>query len=49
VDGYQLGEKTISVRFKPTFGFKPKDYEERTIAVCDTLLALPPEVSWQRA
>ena len=32
-------EKTISVRFKPKFGFKPKDYEERTIAVSDTLLA----------
>ena len=32
-------EKTISIRFKPKFGFKPKDYEERTIAVSDTLLA----------
>jgi integrase len=32
-------EKTISVRFKPKFGFKPKDYEERTVAVSDTLLA----------
>jgi integrase len=32
-------EKTVSVRFKPKFGFKPKDYEERTIAVSDTLLA----------
>jgi len=32
-------DKTISVRFKPKFGFKPKDYEERTIAVSDTLLA----------
>ena len=31
-------EKTISVRFKPKFGFKPKDYEERTIVVSDTLL-----------
>jgi integrase len=31
--------KTISVRFKPKFGFKPKDYEERTIVVSDTLLA----------
>ena len=32
-------EKTISVRFKPKYTFKPKDYEERTIAVSDTLLA----------
>ena len=32
-------DKTISIRFKPKFGFKPKDYEERTIAVSDTLLA----------
>jgi integrase len=32
-------DKTISVRFKPEFGFKPKDYEERIIAVSDTLLA----------
>jgi integrase len=32
-------EKTVSVRFKPKFCFKPKDYEERTIAVSDTLLA----------
>jgi integrase len=32
-------EKTVSVRFKPKFGFKPKDYEERTIAVSDTLVA----------
>jgi integrase len=32
-------DKTLSVRFKPKFGFKPKDYEERTIAVGDTLLA----------
>jgi integrase len=32
-------DKTVSVRFKPTFGFKPKDYEERTIAISDTLLA----------
>lgn len=31
-------EKTVSVRFKPIFGFKPKDYEERTVAVSDTLL-----------
>ena len=31
-------EKTVSVRFKPSFGFKPKDYEERTVAVSDTLL-----------
>jgi integrase len=30
--------KTISVRFKPKFGFKPKDYEERAIVVSDTLL-----------
>jgi site-specific recombinase XerD len=32
-------DKTISVRFKPKFGFKPKDYEERSIVVSDTLLA----------
>ncbi|MFZ1033636.1 MAG: site-specific integrase [Candidatus Acidiferrales bacterium] len=32
-------EKTVSVRFKPKLGFKPKDYEERTVAVSDTLLA----------
>lgn len=32
-------DRTISVRFKAKFGFKPKDYEERTIAVSDTLLA----------
>lgn len=32
-------EKTISIRFKPKFGFRPKDYEERTIVVSDTLLA----------
>ncbi len=32
-------EKAVSVRFKPKFAFKPKDYEERTIAVSDTLLA----------
>lgn len=32
-------DKTVSVRFKPKFCFKPKDYEERTIAVSDTLLA----------
>jgi len=32
-------DKTVSVRFKPKFGFKPKDYEERTIAISDTLLA----------
>ncbi len=32
-------DKTISVRFKPKFGFKPKDYEERFIVVSDTLLA----------
>lgn len=32
-------KKTVSVRFKPKFGFRPKDYEERTIAVSDTLLA----------
>jgi integrase len=31
-------DKTISVRFKPKFGFKPKDYEERSIVVSDTLL-----------
>src|SRR5215469_1328768 len=30
--------KTISVRFKPSLGFKPKDYEERTIVLSDTLL-----------
>jgi integrase len=32
-------EKTVSVRFKPRLGFKPKDYEERTVAVSDTLIA----------
>jgi integrase len=32
-------DKTVSVRFKPKFGFKPKDYEERTIALSDTPLA----------
>ena len=32
-------DKTISVGFKPKFGFKPKDYEERAIVVSDTLLA----------
>jgi site-specific recombinase XerD len=32
-------DKTFSVRCKPQFGLKPKDYEERTIAVSDTLLA----------
>lgn len=32
-------DKTVSVRFKPKFGFKPKDYEERAIAVSDLLLA----------
>jgi integrase len=32
-------DKTISTRFKPKFGFEPKDYEERRIAVSDTLLA----------
>ena len=31
-------EKTISVRFKPKFRFKPKDYEERAIVVSDRLL-----------
>lgn len=31
-------EKAISVRFKPKFGFRPKDYEERTIVVSDSLL-----------
>jgi integrase len=32
-------QKAISVRFKPKLGFKPKDYEERVIAISDTLLA----------
>jgi integrase len=32
-------DKTISVRFKPRPGFKPKDYEERSIVVSDTLFA----------
>ena len=32
-------DKSISVRFKPKFGFRPKDYEERSIPVSDTLLA----------
>jgi len=36
-------DKTTSVRFKPELGFKPKDYEERIIAVSDTLLACPKE------
>lgn len=31
-------EKTVSVRFKPKFAFRPKDYEERTVAISDTLL-----------
>jgi integrase len=31
-------DKTISIHFKPKFSFKPKDYEERTIAVSDTLI-----------
>jgi integrase/recombinase XerD len=31
--------KTVTVRFKPEFGFKPKDYEERVIVVSDALLA----------
>jgi integrase len=30
--------KTISVRFKTEFRFKPKDYEERVVAVSDSLL-----------
>lgn len=30
-------EQTISVRFKPKFGFKPKDYEKRVMAVSDLL------------
>lgn len=30
--------RTISIRFKPKFRFKPKDYEERYVAVSDTLL-----------
>jgi len=30
--------RTISIRFKPKFRFKPKDYEERCVAVSDTLL-----------
>ncbi|PYT92424.1 MAG: hypothetical protein DMG36_15060 [Acidobacteria bacterium] len=33
-------DKTISIRFKTQFGFKPKDYEERTIAVSDTRNAM---------
>ena len=33
-------DKTISIRFKPKFGFKPEDYEERTIAISDNTLAL---------
>jgi site-specific recombinase XerD len=32
-------EKTISVRFKPNLGFKPKDYEERSIVISDPLFA----------
>src|SRR5258706_12312079 len=32
-------DKTVSIRFKPKFCFKPKDYEERTIAVRETMLA----------
>jgi integrase len=32
-------DKTVTVRFKAKFGFKPKDYEERTVAVSNTLLA----------
>jgi integrase len=30
--------KEISVRFKAEFGFKPKDWEERTITLSDTLI-----------
>jgi len=30
-------DKTIAVRFKPKFGFKPKDYEERSIVVIHLL------------
>jgi integrase len=30
--------RTISVRFKPEFRFKPKDYEERIVTVSDSLL-----------
>ena len=30
--------KVISVRFKPELNFKPKDYEERTVSLSDTLL-----------
>jgi integrase len=29
---------TISVRFKPEFRFKPKDYEERIVTISDSLL-----------
>ena len=32
-------DKTIAVRFKLKFEFKPKDYEERTIVLSDSLLA----------
>jgi hypothetical protein len=31
-------KRAVSLRFKPKFRFKPKDHEERTIAVSDTLL-----------
>jgi integrase len=32
-------DKTVSAHLKPKFGFKPKDYEVRTIVISDTLLA----------
>jgi integrase len=34
-----LENKTVTVRFKPELGFKPKDYEERVIVISDALLA----------
>jgi hypothetical protein len=32
-------EKNISMGFKPEFGFRPKDYEQRIVEVSDVLLA----------
>jgi integrase len=31
-------DKTVSVDFKPELGFRPKDYERRTVEIGDVLL-----------